>query len=351
MSEPWPPEWGDPDAEDLDTEQFDTGEPDDGHLHPDALADQLVEVSSALASMPTPALPDVFAARIGAAIAAEAATRTEHTGANGVSATGRSVPSEASESSFPAAADGGTATGPPARSRTARARRAASGRRASRGSGPAGSRPPGRWRERLVSAPVLASLVICLVVAGFGYLVTMQDSSSSSSSSAVAGSAASIAASASGNTSSLPRAVARTPLAAGQPVTAEGAAPKAAKPNFAVRETGTSYEPATLVNQVRDALRVINGPSSSSASPRNSFFREGTSTVSTALVGCVDRLTGDVTPSLVDRGTYAGKPAYVIAVAARAWVVGLGCSAANTELIASVSLAGLSGNLCALGSV
>jgi hypothetical protein len=355
MSERWPPEWGDPDAEDLDTEdldtgQFDTGEPDNGHLHPGALAEQLVEVSSALASIPTPALPDVFAARIGAAIAAEAATRTEHSRANGVSATARSVPSEASESSFPAAANGGTATGPRARSRTARARRGASGRGASRVSGPAGSRPPGRWRERLVSAPVMASLVICLVVAGFGYLVTVQGSFSSSSSSAVAGSAASgVSSSAASASGVVPysQGLGKQPLNQSEPNSR----------NLTVTASGTRYEPATLAGQVRDALAVRGASLPAAAPVPSSSASAGASTssrtagVSAALAGCVNSLTGDVRPSLFDRATYAGRPVYVIALAARAWVVGLGCSAANTELITTVSLAGLSGNLCALGSV
>jgi len=54
---------------------------------------------------------------------------------------------------------------------------------------------------------------------------------------------------------------------------------------------------------------------------------------------------------LVDRATYRGEPAYVIASSTRAWVVGLGCTAAKTELVVSVALAGLPGNLRALVSV
>ena len=121
MSEPWPPEWGDPeDTEDLDTEQSDTGHPDSEPLHPDVLAEYLSEVTSALASAPVPALPDAFEARISAAIATEAATRTEHTGAIDVSATARSLSSESFDGSFPAAADSGAATAPHARSRLIR---------------------------------------------------------------------------------------------------------------------------------------------------------------------------------------------------------------------------------------
>jgi hypothetical protein len=57
-------------------------------------------------------------------------------------------------------------------------------------------------------------------------------------------------------------------------------------------------------------------------------------------MGCVARLTGNRAPSLVDLATYAGKQAYIIAVPTRAWVVGLGCTSAHTELITTVILAG-----------
>jgi hypothetical protein len=69
------------------------------------------------------------------------------------------------------------------------------------------------------------------------------------------------------------------------------------------------------------------------------------------LKGCVSYLTKGATPSLVDRSTYGGIPAYIIAVPSRVWVVRLGCTAADPQEITSVSLTGLSGNLSALGSV
>jgi hypothetical protein len=92
-------------------------------------------------------------------------------------------------------------------------------------------------------------------------------------------------------------------------------------------------------------------------SPGASIPAAGASSTSTgagptaALRGCVLHLTGDVPPRLVDRATYQGEPAYVIASSTRVWVVGLGCTATKTELIVSVALAGLPGNLRALISV
>ena len=53
----------------------------------------------------------------------------------------------------------------------------------------------------------------------------------------------------------------------------------------------------------------------------------------------------------MDRASYDGTPAYIIAVPSRVWVVRLGCTAADPQEITSVSLTGLSGNLRALGSV
>jgi len=315
MSEHWPPEWGDPDGEDPASGQS-------------AAAEQLAEVSSALSSMPLPALPDAFAARIGAAIAAEAAARTEHPSASGASATVRSISPESSAGSFP----GG-------------ARRTVRRPRRSRSSGPAGTRPPGRWRDRLLSTPVMGPLLIVVVIAGFGVLFSRiggvsDSSSSSSSSSALSAPSSSTGQAASG--ASVPymgSAAGKGPMAAAS-----------SNSGYQVKESGTRYEPATFTRQVRAALAATRSASptaqptaSQGASvPGASSPSSGmhVSVPSTALAGCVARLTGNRTPSLVDRASYAGRPAYIIAVPSRAWVVGLGCTAANTEQITTVPLAG-----------
>jgi hypothetical protein len=325
----WPPDWEDPDGEDLAAELSSDEQPDTGHLDQDVLAEHLAEVSSALASVPMPTLPDAFALRIGAAIAAEAATRTPNS---------------------PAA--GGPAT---ARSREAGARRAARLRGTSRASGPGDSRPPGKWRKRLVSPGVMAPLLICLVLGGFGYLFTRIGGTSSSSSiaSSAAGTASSplnrtAEGSAAPHGASLPAAVAPEKGASALAGQQQG---------FAVTETGTRYAAATLTTQVHDRLALAQGASTPSAGPTAassasaSSASTGVAVASKALMGCVDRLTGDARPSLLDRATYAGKPAYIIAVPGRVWVVGLGCTAANTELVTTTALTGLSGNLRALGSV
>jgi hypothetical protein len=86
------------------------------------------------------------------------------------------------------------------------------------------------------------------------------------------------------------------------------------------------YHRATLGEQVRRQMTVQAAGGGSAPSP--------------SLAGCVLQLTGNVPPRLVDRATYQGKPAYVIAVPARVWVVGLGCTAANSAQITSIPLAG-----------
>jgi hypothetical protein len=58
------------------------------------------------------------------------------------------------------------------------------------------------------------------------------------------------------------------------------------------------------------------------------------------LRACVLKVTGGVLPEVVDRATYQGTPAYVIASSSRVWVVGLGCTAARPQVIVSVPLAG-----------
>jgi hypothetical protein len=54
----------------------------------------------------------------------------------------------------------------------------------------------------------------------------------------------------------------------------------------------------------------------------------------------VSRVTGGAAPSLVDKASYDGIPAYIIAVPAEVWVVRRGCTAADTQLIVRVPLKG-----------
>ena len=107
--------------------------------------------------------------------------------------------------------------------------------------------------------------------------------------------------------------------------------PAASEPSaaFVLTASGTRYQPPTLTAQVRAKLAALSHASGEALSGRP---------VGQTLAGCVLHLTGNVRPSLVDRATYQGKPAYVIAAADRVWVVGLGCTASNPDLITSARL-------------
>ena len=250
--------------------------------HCASVNDQLAAVTTALASAPDPAMPDSVERRIMAALATEAL------------ATEASLAPEAPHETE---ATHGTA---PRR--------------------PSGKRPgPGghRWLRPAMLASAAAA---CLVLFGGVYGIAHLSSGSSSSSAA-----SSAAGSAAAGSESSPLAGAQAPATNTHLEPAESA-PRA---TFTVTASGTSYQPSTLAEQVRAQLAK---PNKTGAAPSEE------AAPSAQLTGCVLHLTGQVRPSLVDRATYEGKPAYVIAVPNWAWVVGTGCTASNPELIASVGL-------------
>lgn len=193
------------------------------------------------------------------------------------------------------------------------------------------------------SAAITAPLLIVLILAAFGFVFTHLGSSPTYSG-ANASSAASAAAGAAGSAG----ASARTGGHGSAPSNDNLRGGLVGTPEFAIIESGTRYQAATLATQVRAQLDNRNAVTPATSHP-NGAPASGTSV--TALGGCVALLTDGVAPSLVDRASYDGTPAYIIAVPTRAWVVGLDCSARDLHEIASVSLKGLFGNLSALGSV
>lgn len=250
--------------------------PDNAH-EPDADAEaRLSEVSAFLASVPAPVIPDGAEARISAALAAEATARAGLEG-TGLGRTGL----------------GGTGHG----SGTVRPRR--------RG------RPPAVRRSLLVAA----SLVVCLLFAGLG--LALSRGTTAQSSSASAGSAAAPAA---GSSSA-----AAGPAVAGPGPREQTPASADGRLAFTVAQSGTVYLRETLVSQVA----TVSAATLAGAGTRPSA----------QLLGCVLHLAR-VDPELVDRASYQGTAAYVIASANRVWVVGLSCSAAQPELIVSVPRAG-----------
>jgi hypothetical protein len=317
MSGHWPP-----DADDHD--EVAPGEADEQGA--DA-AVRLSAVSAFLATVPAPVLPPEIEARISAAIAAEAAAR--------------------SAAAADGAPDGAASPGDASRAPSDRAHPA--DRPA--GDSPAGDSPAGGGavRSRTLGRPPRRAHVrrpgrvfrlsgtlaaVCLVLAGFGFLLSHSPGSSSSSSAAsgsAAGPAASPASSAAGSDSGTKRISAAGPEA-----------PRAAaSASFTVAESGTAYRQAALAGQVRSVL--------ASQAARGGTGKSSGGGPSAGLLGCVLRLTD--APTLVDRATYQGTPAYVIASKSRVWVVGRGCTASTPQVVASVPLTGLSGNLRALVSV
>jgi hypothetical protein len=254
--------------------------------------DQLAAVTTVLASAPEPAMPDAVESRIMAALATEAALVTE---ASPVTEPAHDTAAKRDTALRSVGGDGGGA------------RRRAGGR-----SGRSG--PGNRWLRPAVLASAAAA---CLVLLGGVYGITHLSSGSSSSSAA-----SSAEGSAAAGSESSPLAGAQAPGTRLEPA---DSAPVAA---FTVTASGTNYLPATLALQVRAQL----ARSAKTAQPA------AEAAPSAQLSACVLHLTGQMRPKLVDRATYQGKPAYVIAVTNRAWVVGTGCTASNPELIASVRL-------------
>lgn len=301
MSGHWPPEWEDPEGE------FPEGA---GELDTEAEA-RLSEVAAYLASVPAPALPDAIEARISAALAAEAAARADHAApANG----SRKLETSRTQAHV--------------------------GRH--RGSG--GPRRGFRLRPAIVAGSAAA----CLLLAGLGYGLSLvpatTESGSVASGSSAASSAAASSAAGPGTAAGAERpAAAASSAAASSSASSSAASSAAAGPNagasssFVVTASGTRYQQATLAEQVRARLTANGGQPSPAASASATSARVAPSS---ALRGCVLHLTGNELPRLVDRATYQGKPAYVIASSSHVWVVGLGCTAAKPELVASVPLAG-----------
>jgi hypothetical protein len=254
--------------------------------------DQLAAVTTVLASAPEPAMPDAVESRIMAALATEAPVTETPLDTEAAHRTA----AKRDTALRPVGGDGG-----------------GSRRR------PGGGRPgPGnRWLRPAVLASAAAA---CLVLFGGVYGIAHLSSGSTSSSAASSAAAGSAAA----GSGSSPLAGAQAPGTHTRLEPADSA-PAAA---FAVTASGTNYQSATLAQQVRAQL----------ARSAKTALPAAEAAPSAQLSACVLHLTGQMRPSLVDRATYQGKPAYVIAVTNWAWVVGTGCTASNPELIASVGL-------------
>jgi len=203
------------------------------------------------------------------------------------------------------------------------------------------------------SAAVGAPLLILLFIAGFAVLITQFGGGTSSSSGPDDGASGISAGVTPSSASAHGSSAGRNPES--QPASGTfrtGLAFGSLK--FTVNDSGISYHRSTLASQVRTQLNAqnavtpaasapsatsSNGPVVSSASA-TAPAPEVTASPSVNLKGCVSTLTKGLTPSLVERATYDGIRAYIIALPSRVWVVRLGCTAADPQEITSVSLPG-----------
>ena len=295
MSREWPSGWEDPEDVELDAEELDA-----------ETGVRLSEVAAFLTAVPAPVLPGAIESRIVAALAAESAARAENF-----------------------TTDPAPRSPEPDRSRTL---------------GPAPARARVRRHRRLSLRPaqVSGALLACLLFVGLGFVVSLSHGASSSSS------AASAASSAAASSEAGPR-MGYSSDSTGQSAAGSVASP----PRFALTRSGTDYQQATLAGQVRQVIAAnekaartavpspgtpSSGPASTPAASASATQPYGLSALTPSLRDCVVHFTGGEAPRLIDRASYEGTPAYVIASASYVWVVGLGCTAAHPDLIASAPL-------------
>ncbi len=242
----------------------------------------LDEVTSLLAQAPTPALPQQVAHRLDAALAAEIATARQ---------TARTTDTRA-------------------RSRHSGAARG----RARRGLGAPMLRP-------LAAAAAVVSLIV-----GAGFALHSLGSNSP------------------GSRSTASRPV-KSPAFAGGASSAQGqvGGPRAAGVDRAVLylSTGTSYSPTSLR---AEAAKVLQRYASRIPSPTKAGVGTNQQFGASSTSDCLRRVSGGRQPLVVDRATYQGRSVNVIiapatgTAAGHVWVVGLGCSATASDIIAQSSL-------------
>ena len=292
----------------------------DGCARCTAAADDLAAVSTFLASVPAPPMPDDVTARIEAALAAEAASR----------AASPAVPAARGPVPVAPGRDGVT-------------RRAA-------------ARNPkiwsGGWLRSPVTLRVAAGAAVAVVVLGGGFaairLAGSSGTAETSGSSAAQGSGASAASGAAGATAQSPNVAG--PAAVPAPTLTYRAGGRS-RP-FTVLTSSADLGPGSLAREV--GRLVLGGRTGAqqgtNASPGPSAERSTASGIPgfapAALEGCVTRVADGGHVRLVQTGRYQGQRAAIIVVSpagggpARIWVVGTGCSATSSDVIAQMPLPG-----------
>jgi hypothetical protein len=297
-----------------------------------ARSEDLAGVTTLLASVKPPPIPQHLTARIQAALATEAAMRAARPGE-----TARPEPARPGEK--PAAVPAPAGTGP--------------GRTGPAGTGPAANghhppretpRPGRRPRLPRLGSPValraLAAAAAVVLLAGGVYELTQHGASSTSSSAGSSAAAPEVPA---------PASQSRGALGAGLALPYQHAGGQA---RITAVMSGTDYTPANLGGQVAATL-ARSGRSAPTAGPK-AAGPERTRSPATAsggqadtfggipvpaLAGCVSRIAAGGRVLLVDVARYQGEPATIIVTRPAAggpeqiWVVGPGCSASRSDLL------------------
>jgi hypothetical protein len=251
----------------------------------------LTEISTLLASVPSPRMPDDVVTRLTATLAQEAAHRSAPA----------TVPASTRDQDTP--------------NSVVEFSRAAKGRR--------------RGLTSPVAARAFAAAAAACVVAAGGYTAVQLTSGSSA-----------------GNAPSTPKQVAsgrgtaRGPSTGGPHAVPFIPPTETAKANgpdkqltFKVVDSGIDYRTASLGTQIKAEL---NKASSSGIRALH--------TPTTQQYACVSDVTGGTAPALVDKARFQGHPATIIALShvgnqvSQAWVVGPSCSASHTDILKHVYL-------------
>ncbi len=301
-----------------------------------ALNEDLAGVTTLLASVPPPPIPEHLTARIHSALAAEAARRA--TVAAGSAPAALAGAAAAVGTPGPAAS---TAAGPPAPqdpSRRPRHERAGGGW--------------GRTRLPRLSSPaalrVAAAAAAIVIIAGGGYEIIAHVGGSSTGS----GAAASRSSAASGSPSSgvAPNARALGPALPYQ----HGGRQDSVTPVT----TATDFTPGKLKREVSTELTRYSPAKAKAAAPNSMAPNAARSSASThakpstafgipvaALDGCVNRMAAGELVLLVEVAHYQGVRATVIVTEVstvspeQIWVVGMGCSGSRGDVLAHTVLA------------
>ena len=252
----------------------------------------LTEISTLLASVPSPRMPDDVVTRLNATLAREAAHRSAP-----VTAPAQSGHQDTANS-------------------VVRFSRAAKGRR--------------RGLTSPVAARAFAAAAAACVVAAGGYTAVQLTSGPSTPN----GPSAPKHAQAGGGSQALGPSTGGPHAAPFIPHTETGTATGPGKQlSFKVVDSGIDYRTTSLGTQITTELNKVVALRAQPLYPPT-----------TQQYACVSDVTGGTAPALVDRARFQGRPATIIALShvgnqvSQAWVVGPSCSASDTDILEHVTL-------------